>query len=227
MQIMQIRQIPEEERPRERCRRLGAGALSAIELLSLVLGGGSSQGGGLSLSHRLLERFTNLQSLARADASEITTLSGMGPARSTALVAAFELGRRAARPRGDTWRTVSGPEDVVQILRPALDGLDQEAVAVLHLGARHQLLRVQVVALGSLNAAAVHPREVFRGAIADGAAAVVLGHNHPSGSPEPSADDVRLTKRLAACGETLGVALLDHIVLGDGSFVSLREQDLF
>lgn len=224
---MRIGQIPPQERPRERCRRLGVGALSAVELLSLVLGGGGNQASGLSLAHRLLERFSNLQTLARADASEITTIPGVGPARSAALVAAFELGRRASRPRDGEWRTVSGPEDGAEVLRPFLDGLGQEAVAVLHLGARHQLLRVQVVALGGLNAAAIQPREVFRGAIASGAAAVVVGHNHPSGSPEPSADDVRLTRRLAACGETLGVTLLDHLVLGDGSYASLREMDLF
>jgi len=224
---MRIGRIPPQERPRERCRRLGVGSLSAVELLALVLGGGSSQESGLALAHRLLERFSSLQTLGHADASEITTLPGVGPARSAAVVAAFELGRRAARRPDGEWRTVSGPEDVVQVLRPFLEGLGQEAVAVLHLGARHQLLRVQVVALGGLNAAAIQPREVFRGAIASGAAAVVVGHNHPSGSPEPSADDVRLTKRLAACGETLGVTLLDHIVLGEGSFSSLREMDLF
>ena len=98
---------------------------------------------------------------------------------------------------------------------------------MLFLGARHQLLRLQIVALGGLNAASIEPREVFRGAIAAGAAAVVLGHNHPSGSPEPSEDDIRLTQRLARCGETLGIRLLDHLVLGDAAYVSLRERGVF
>jgi len=119
---------------------------------------------------------------------------------------------------------VEGPDDAARLLQEVLGGLGQEGVAVLHLGGRHQVLRVQLVALGGLNAAGIEPREVFRGAIAAGAAAVVLAHNHPSGSPEPSEDDLRLTRRLAACGETLGVRLLDHLVLGDGRYVSLRER---
>jgi DNA repair protein RadC len=121
---------------------------------------------------------------------------------------------------------VSAPEDVARTMRPLLDGLGQEGVAVLHLGARNQALRLQLVALGTLNAAAVEPREVFRAAVGVGAASVVVAHNHPSGSAEPSDDDVRITRRLKACGQTLGIELLDHIVLGETDWVSLRERGL-
>jgi DNA repair protein RadC len=224
---MRISGLPEGERPRERCARLGVGALSAVELLALVLGGGGGQGSVLTLAQSLLEQYSSLRALSHADPTELAGLPGVALARSTAVAAAFELGRRATRVVAEPLHRVEGPEDAAAVFSPCLEGLGQEAVAVLFLGARHQLLRLQIVALGSLNAASIEPREVFRGAIAAGAAAVVLGHNHPSGSPEPSEDDIRLTQRLARCGETLGVRLLDHLVLADASYVSLRERGVF
>jgi DNA repair protein RadC len=224
---MRIAGLPEGERPRERCLRLGAGALSAGELLALLLGGGRPGAGGLALAQALLERFGSLKALARVNANELAAVKGVGAARSTALAAAFELGRRAARAPVAAQECVQGPADAAHILAPLLEELGQEAVAVLCLGARNQVLRMSLVALGGLNAAGVEPREVFRGAIAVGAAALVLAHNHPSGCAEPSEDDVRLTRRLAACGETLGIKLLDHLVLGDGTYTSLRERGAF
>jgi DNA repair protein RadC len=224
---MRIIGIPEAERPRERCLRLGPAALSACELVALALGGGSARGSALALAMSLLEQFATLRALARAHPAELCRIAGVGSARSAALAAAFELGRRAEQSSPGALAVVNGPEDVAQLLRAPLAGLGQEAVAVLHLGARHQALRVQMVALGGLNAASVEPREVFRGAIAVGAHAIVLAHNHPSGSAEPSDEDVRLTRRLAACAQTLGVELLDHLVIGEASYVSLRERGLF
>lgn len=224
---MRISGLPEGERPRERCVRLGADALSAVELLALVLGSGGSQGSGLALAQSLLERYSSLRALSHADPMELALVPGVALARSTALAAAFELGRRATRLAVAPLQMVEGPEDAAAVLLPCLEGLRQEAVAALFLGARHQMLRLEVVAVGGLNAASIEPREVFRGAIGAGAAAVVLGHNHPSGSPEPSEDDIRLTQRLARCGETLGIRLLDHLVLGDASYVSLRERGVF
>ncbi len=176
------------------------------------------------MARSLLSRYAKLRGLARAHPSELASTPGLGPARSTALSAAFELGRRVERGESDGLELVEGPDDAARLLGTLLSDLGQEGIAVLLLGARHQVLRLQLVALGSLNAAGVEPREIFRGAIGAGAAAIVLAHNHPSGSPEPSRDDFRLTRRLAACGETLGVTLLDHLVLGDGSYVSLRER---
>lgn len=224
---MRIIGIPEAERPRERCLRLGPTALSASELLALALGGGSARGSALALAMSLLEQFTTLRALSRAHPTELSRIAGIGSAKATALAAAFELGRRAEQSLPPVLTVVNGPEDVARLLRSPLMGLGQEAVAVLHLGARHQALRVQMIALGSLNAASVEPREVFRGAIAVGAQAIVLAHNHPSGSPEPSEEDIRLTRRLAACAQTLGVELLDHLVIGEASYVSLRERGLF
>lgn len=224
---MQIERLPVEDRPRERLHRLGAGSLSAVELIALVLGGGSRRGGALGLAHGVLGRFGFLEQLARAGPAELMVIPSMGVARSAALCAAFELGRRARRVERPLADLVEGPEDAHGIFAPLLEDLDQEAVAVLCLGARHQPLHVGIVAMGALNSAAVHPREVFRTAVAVNAAALVLAHNHPSGDPEPSEDDVRLTRRLQRCGETLGIELLDHLVIGGRRWVSLRERRAF
>lgn len=191
-----------------------------------MLGGGSGGRSALSLAHTLLDGFGGIRELSRAKSAELCLAPGVGAARSAALAAAFELGRRAGRDRPRELETVEGPEDAAGLFAPFLEGLPQEAVAVLHLGGRHQVLRAEVVALGSLNTAAVQPREVFRTAVKVGAAAVVLAHNHPSGDPEPSDDDLRLTRRLRRCGETLGIELLDHLVIGEGRWVSMRERRL-
>lgn len=219
---MHLNRIPAEERPRERCHRLGVNALSAVELLALVLGGSGQHGGSLELGHAVLGHFGFLGQLARVSPAELMVVPALGVARSAALAAAFELGRRARR--GRPVELVEGPEDAYGVFAPLLEDLDQEAVAVLCLGARHQPLHAGIVAVGSLNSAGVHPREVFRTAVAVNAAALVLAHNHPSGDPEPSEDDVRLTRRLQRCGETLGIELLDHLVVGDRRWVSLRER---
>ena len=221
---MRMHELPPDERPRERCLRLGVGALSAVELLALVVGGGGNGGSTLALAQSVLQKFGSLRQLAHRAPAELRTLVGMGDARATCLAAAFELGRRAGGTPTGPMRCVNGPEDAVEMVRPLLEGLRQEAVVALSLGSRHQALHVGTVALGALNAASVHPREAFRDAIATGAAALVLAHNHPSGDPEPSEDDLRLTRRFARCGETLGIELLDHLVLGGGTWVSLRER---
>ncbi len=210
------------ESPPDRCLRLGAPALSAVELLALILGEDGG-GTGLGLAQDVLENFVSLKELSRAEPGEIATV--VSRRQSLALVAAFELGRRAgAEPIA--LHLVESPEDAAAVLASRLRGLRQEAVVVLHLGARHQVLRVHMVALGGLNSASIEARDVFRGAVANGAAAIVLGHNHPSGCPEPSEDDVRLTQRLVRCGRTLGIEVLDHLVLGDNDYVSLRERSL-
>lgn len=224
---MRVAGLPEDERPRERCLRLGPQALSAVELLALVVGSSGPGPGCLALAHALLVRFGSLRALSRVSPVEMAGIAGIGPARAAALGAVFELGRRAARASGEPLICVQGPGDAARLLAPLLEGLGQEGVAVLCLGARNQVLHAGMIALGGLNAAGVEPREVFRTAIAAGASGLVLAHNHPSGCPEPSDDDVRLTRRIAACGETLGIKLLDHLVVGDGAYTSLRERGSF
>lgn len=223
---MRMHELPAAERPRERCRRLGPAALSAVELLALVLGGGSGHGSTLALAQGVLRRFGSLQRLARCGPAPLEAIEGIGPARATALAAAFELGRRASRLEAPELKTVDDPDQALVLLGPLLEGLEQEAVVVLGLGARNQALHATTVALGRINAAGVLPREVFREAIAAGATGLIMAHNHPSGDPEPSEDDIRLTHRLQRCGQTLGIEVIDHLVVGANDYVSLRQRRL-
>lgn len=199
-------------------------ALSALELLALVTGTGQRARSSLTVARNLLEDYGSLRELALAAPEELRRIAGLGPARACAVAAAFELGRRASAAVMADARRVESPADAVDLLAPLLAERTQEAVVVLSLGARHQPLQLRTVALGAINAASVHPREVFRGAVRVGAAALVLAHNHPSGDPEPSEDDIRLTRRMARCGQTLGIEVLDHVVVAGKRWVSLRER---
>lgn len=209
-------------RPRERLLARGAVALADSELLDLVLG----TSGGRSLAETLLERFGGLHGIARATAGELVRVPGMGPARVTALLAALCLGRRVAsgeRPRGAGLRSAA---QVHRLLSPHLRHLDQEVFVGLYLDNRHRVLREVQIAEGGLTACAVQPREVLVPALREGAAALIVAHNHPSGDPAPSPEDVALTTRLYAAAQVLGVRLLDHVVIGDGRYVSLAEEGL-
>lgn len=214
--------LPPEERPRERLQRQGPGALSNGELLAVVLGSGSSGRSALDLGRELAGR--GLRGLAAASVDELGRLPGLGPAGATRVRAALELGARLAaeqRPPGTIFRS---PEETGRYLLPRHAARPVETFGLLLLDVRHALLRECVVSVGCLTASLVHPREVFREALDARAAAVVAFHNHPSGDPEPSAEDLSLTRRLAAAGSLMGVELLDHLVLGAGRFVSLKQR---
>lgn len=214
--------LPPEERPRERLQRQGPGALSNGELLAVVLGSGSSGRSALDLGRELAAR--GLRGLAAASVDELGRLPGLGPAGATRVRAALELGARLAaeqRPPGTIFRS---PEEAGRYLLPRYAARPVETFGLLLLDVRHALLRECVVSVGCLTASLVHPREVFREALDARAAAVVAFHNHPSGDPEPSAEDLSLTRRLAAAGSLMGVELLDHLVLGAGRFVSLKQR---
>jgi len=210
-----------EER-RDRLHRHGPGAWSVTELVSCVLG----PGGGVAASvvaERLLAGYGQLSALAAAPPAVLATRLGMGPARCERLLAAFELGFRASEPVARRGLVVRCPEDLEPMLRGEFRGLDRERFLALYLDSRHRVLAVETVSIGSLNASLVHPREVFKPAVALSAAAVIVAHNHPSGNARPSGDDLDLTARLDRCGDLLGVALLDHLVIGDTSMTSIRE----
>lgn len=171
----------------------------------------------------MLAGYSDLGALAAARPAVLARGYGMGPARSERLLAAFELGLRACEPVGRAGLIVRRPEDLHPLLRVEFRGLDRERFVALYLDARHRVQAVEVVSIGSLNASLVHPREVFKPAVVLSAAAVVVAHNHPSGNPRPSGDDLELTARLDRCGELLGVVLLDHLVVGDTEITSIRE----
>ncbi|RMG21712.1 MAG: DNA repair protein RadC [Deltaproteobacteria bacterium] len=210
-----------DPRPRERLAAEGAAPLSDRDLLALVLG----PGGGPP-ARALLEAFDDLHGIARAGLRDLERVRGVGRARASALCAAFELGRRHTermRARGPRLRSA---QDVHDRLAPRLRHHAKEVFLVLLLDTRHRVLAQRKIAEGGLTACAIHPREVFEPAIREGAASILFVHNHPSGDPTPSAEDLALTRRLVLVGEALGIPALDHVILGDGTFVSLAEAGL-
>ena len=213
-----------DERPRERLLRLGVSALADAELVALVLGSGVRGRDALAVAHELLRVSGGVVGLAGLPLARLTRAAGVGPSRGAGLVAAVELGRRAvAGPRADRPR-VASPASAAEYLLPRVGRLREEHFGVLLLDTRHRLICAVVVSVGSLDASLVHPREVFRAAAEHSAAAIVLFHNHPSGDPSPSADDLTLTRRLVQAGELMGIGVVDHVVLGDGCWHSVRES---
>jgi DNA repair protein RadC len=209
-------------RPRERLRDLGAGALADAELLALVLGSGIPGRSAVRMGRALARRAP--AELATWPAARWLRVPGIGPARAAALAAAFELGRRAAE-RTAPAAAIRGPDDVLAQVRE-LTSARKEHFVVLLLNARHELQARETVSIGSLNASIVHPREVFLPAIVHSAASVVLVHNHPSGDPEPSEEDLSITRRLVQVGELVGIGVLDHVIVAARGVVSLRSREL-
>lgn len=211
------------DRPRERLLRHGGDPLSCEDLIALILGTGARGRSAVEVARSLLSETGSLLELARAKPSELARVRGIGEARAARLVAAFQLGKRAL---ADPWvarPVVRQPADVYRHLEPRLRGMTQEAFWVLALDARNGVMDEIEVARGSLTGVEVHPREVFRPLVRLAAAAGVVAHNHPSGDPEPSPDDIALTRRLRASGELLGIPILDHVVVGIDRFASIVE----
>lgn len=222
-----VRAWSPRERPRERLRQHGAAGLSDRELLALILGSGGSAGSVFQVAERVLDGYGgSLRRLASADPGALETLPGIGTARASRLIAAMELGRRAACEPDRDAPPIRGPEDVYRLLGPRIRDLPQEEFHALLLNTRHRVIREVMVTRGILDASLIHPREVFRHAVAEGAAAVVLAHNHPSGDPEPSAEDHAVTRQLVAAGQALGIPVLDHVIVGRSAFRSLGGQGM-
>lgn len=217
------RRDPADGAERDRLLRHGVRQLGTAELLALVLGPGGLVSAPL-LARGLLARFPQPGTLASQPVEVLLGLPGMGPVRAARLQAACELGRRLQGPAREQGLRVRGPGDLASLLQRELGGLDREHFLGLYLDARHRVLAVRTVSVGTLNASLVHPREVFRPAVALQAAALIVAHNHPSGCVRPSGDDLELTRRLARCGSLLGIELLDHLIVGDGEVASIREQ---
>ena len=210
--------------PRERLDALGPTALSDAELLALLLRTGGPGRAALGLAADLLERHDGVSGLARTAPAELRQTAGVGPAKSASLLAALELGRRLATRRLRTGDAIRGPADVHRHFHARLRDTLQERFLVLLLDGRHRVLREVMASQGTLTASLVHPREVFRLALREAAAAVILVHNHPSGDPTPSREDREVTERLVQVGEILGVPVLDHVIVAERGYVSLRED---
>jgi len=215
---------PRTDRPRERLEANGPQALADAELLALLLRTGGRDADALALARTLLEDHDGLAGLARARCAELTATSGVGPAKAASVCASLELGRRLAARRLARGSAIRTPADVHRHFHSRLRDAPAERFVVVMLDGRHRVLREEVVSQGTLTASLVHPREVFRAALREAAAALILVHNHPSGDPAPSREDRDVTDRLTRAGEILGVRVLDHVIVAERGFYSFRED---
>ena len=223
-----IHDLPASERPRERLQKFGAEVLSAQEILALILGRGISGESVMVTAQRLLSQFGSLKGIAGASLEELARVRGIGLAKAAQIRAAFELASRLESYQStEKKETVKTPEDVVALVRSRLKGKKKEYFLALLLDTRNQLIRVAEISVGSLDSSIVHPREVFKEAVAASAASAIFVHNHPSGDPEASEDDLNLTKRLAEAGEIMGIDVLDHVIIGEEKYLSLKREGLF
>jgi DNA repair protein RadC len=222
-----IRELPTDERPRERLESHSPASLSARELLAVLLGSGCAGRSSLDLASELLvSHGGSLRRIGASEAGALRGVPGIGPARAAVIAAAFELGRRATAEPARRSARIRGPRDVFLRLGPTLRDRRQEEFWVLYLDTQNRVVSERRITVGLLNSSLVHPREVFAPAIALAAASCILAHNHPSGDPDPSPEDLDVTLQLVESGRLLGIPVRDHIVLGDGGFVSLLERGL-
>lgn len=222
-----INKWPEDERPRERLIKLGASGMSTAHLLAIILRTGSRDMSAIGLARELLLHFGTLKEIEGAASAEFTNIKGMGPAKTAQLKAAFELGRRLLRSRNET--SAKNPffknsREVFEYFRPLFYGLKKERFLCALLDTKNRIFKENVVSEGTLTSSPVHPREVFRDAIKEAAASVLFVHNHPSGDPSPSRDDINITKRLVETGNVVGIKVLDHLIISDGKYLSLMEK---
>lgn len=222
-----VHDLPLSERPRERLLKHGIEALSAQEILALILGRGIKDESVIVTAQKLLSTFGNLKNIAAASMEELTKIKGIGPAKAAQIKAAFELSKRLEDSSDkDRKTTVKSPEDAIKSVKNQLKGKKKEHFLVLSLDTRNHLINTQTISIGSLDSSIVHPREVFKEAISSTAASVIFAHNHPSGDPTPSEDDIKLTKRLVEAGEILGIEVLDHIIICDKDYISMKSKNL-
>ncbi|MBM3862290.1 MAG: JAB domain-containing protein [Verrucomicrobia bacterium] len=227
-----IRDMPVSDRPRERLARLGPDALADAELIAILLRTGTKGMSAVQVGQELIKQFRTLDALARASWEEIAKVKGVGQTKAIQLKAAFTLARHLREHTHERQTIITAPADAAELVREEMRLLDRESFRVILLNTKNAWIKTCSVSLGSLNASIVEPREVFKDAITASAAGVILAHNHPSGDPTPSSEDIAITKRLVKAGELLGINVHDHIILGrrtegrDQDFVSLREIGL-
>ena len=211
------------DRPREKLARLGVLGLGDNELVAIIIGAGVQKTSALVMANALLESAGGLYRLARLSGDELRQVRGLGAAKAAQILAAIELGRRTlARTPDDRVQLVT-PRQAAAYLLPQFGGLPVEQFGVVLLDTKHRVLRTMILSMGTVDRSVVHPRDVFREAVAASATAVVLFHNHPSGDPAPSPDDIILTRRLVEAGEVMGITVVDHVILGDTAYYSSRE----
>ncbi|MBZ4687283.1 MAG: repair protein RadC [Clostridia bacterium] len=221
-----IKELPKDMRPRERMISNGPSALSNSELLAILLRTGNAGETAMDLASRILSSSGGLKQMAAISMEELSKFKGIGIAKAAQIIAAIELGRRIASTSEEARPKISCPEDVANLLLEEMRHLDREHFRCLSLNTKNYLLAIDSISIGSLNSSIVHPREVFKKAVIRSAAGVILVHNHPSGDPTPSGEDISVTKRLVHAGETLGIDVLDHLIIGDKRYISLKEKGI-
>jgi DNA repair protein RadC len=219
-----MKDLSPDDRPREKLLCHGASALGDNELIALVIGNGSRRASALTVANELLAAHGGLHALTRCTCDDLVRVVGIGRARAAQIVAAVELGRRTLVRAPRARLRIGGPGEAAAFLLPQFGGRGVEQFGILLLDTKHRVVRTAVLAVGTLNSSAVQPREVFREAAIGGAAAIVVFHNHPSGDPTPSPEDVELTRRLTAAGALMGIDVVDHVVLGDARYYSFKES---
>ncbi|WP_274362618.1 RadC family protein [Paenibacillus thermotolerans] len=219
-----LRELPAEDRPRERMAAHGAGSVSNSELLAILLRTGTRNEPATALAARVLKECGGLRGLVDMSVDQLRQMRGIGTAKALQIHAALELGRRLARSVQEETPAIRSPQDVARLVTEELRYLKQEHFVCLFLNTKNHVIGKETLSVGSLNSAIVHPRELFRAAIKRSAAAVICVHNHPSGDPTPSKEDIELTNRLSEAGSIIGIDVLDHVVIGDNRYVSLKEQ---
>ena len=221
-----ITDLAEDERPRERLAEAGAAALSKAELLAILLRVGVQGENSVQLAQRILDELGGLAGVQRASIEEMVKIHGLGFAKACQIKAAIELGSRLVREQAEERGAINSPADAAEILQLEMQGLPQENLVVLNLDTRNKLISKETVYKGSLNLSLVRVGELFRGAITRNAASIILAHNHPSGDPTPSPEDVALTRAVIQAGKLMDIEVLDHLVIGNARFVSMKEKGL-
>ena len=216
--------MPDNVKPRERLKECGANALSNQELLAILLRTGTKEFDVIHLAMQVLDRVGDLSELKVISMEELTAIKGIGPSKAVEVLAAIELGKRIYRSKSAKGATVNSSQWVGQYMIDEIGGLHQENVLALYLNTKNQIIKQELVFKGSLTNSIAHPREIFRIGIRSSAASIIIGHNHPSGNPEPSQADIAFTRRMEEAGDLIGIQLLDHIIVGEDSFCSMRGE---
>lgn len=217
---LRVDDLPESEKPVNRVREVGVRYVNLVELLAAIVQGGEA----LSIANQLVAKFGSLHGLRRAEESQLTAIDGIGPSQAARLMAALELGVRMTLESGPDREQIRSPSDASHILTPYIGDAEQENFAVLYLDTRNRVIDKEILYKGSLNTSLVRTAEVFRGAIRRNCASIIVAHNHPSGDPNPSPEDIMLTRRLVEVGKLMELDVLDHMVIGHNRYISLREQ---
>ena len=221
-----VRDLPKTERPRERLIKLGPEALSAQELLALIVARGIPGKSVMNIAQEVLSKFGNIKAVSEATIEQLCQIRGIGPAKAAQILACFEIGKRSELEPDQKKYDITNPETVVKTVRTSIKNKAKEHFKLIILDSRNKILTITNVSVGTLNANLAHPREIFKDAITHNASSVVLVHNHPSGDPEASEDDLKITKQLVEAGKILGIEIIDHIIIGNDAFFSFKDKKL-